>query len=200
MNEDVYLAFLDKDGNAIEVRQFKAVSALDLSLSSQVTEEVVESGAVIADHILHAQPSFEMRLRLFDDHSPGKYGFRTRYEAYEWLYMTWWNKKTFTMYCDFGQFDGMVIASLEPTVENTSANTFDVKISFRQIMTVEYLPANFQYVTDKDGKVYEVSPITKDGEQVTLYRPHKKNEENKSAWDNFVEWVQNNRPGWIWPK
>jgi hypothetical protein len=198
MNEDVYLYIADSKGNVLETKQFKAVSVVDVSFESTVTENVIESGEVISDHVLHTLPTIEVDMILFDDHRPGKMGFASRFDSYEWLLQMWWQKRFVTLACDLGEFSEMVIASISPSEENSSGNTFRVRVTFKQIMRVEFVPVSFQYTTDEDGTVYEAAPITKEGEQVTLYQPNKKKKE-EGGWNYPVlNWVADNTwRGWI---
>ena len=191
-NDDVYMQLIDPDTDEIlgDPKQFKAVASVQIPFESSITENVVEDGMTVSDTIIHARPKITVKMTLFNDHNPGKYGFASRWDAYNYLFDIWWNKKQFTFTCDLGEFKQMYIASLSPEETNSSLNTFGLDMTVVQVLKVTYIPVTFQYITDKDGTIIQGAPVVNEAVKITLYKPQKKKTKGfnwDEAWQNFTE-------------
>lgn len=195
-NEDIFFVQYDDEGNVALKKRFRAVATVEVPFESDVVEAALETGEPVADHVVHKRPVIAMELLLFTDPNPGADDFSNRFEAYEWLFSFWWNKEIFTLVCDMGEFQNMVIQSFKSTESSGSGNTFEVSLAVKQIVFVDYLPATFQYVTDKDGTVIDGAPITSETEQVALYEPTKKKKQ-EGGWDwPILTWIGDNTGWW----
>lgn len=106
---------------------YEAVLSTALSLEANVPEHQTEEGFSVADNASITAPKFTFTLKLFKSLSNGENEYATLKTLFEKL-------TPFTLSCEFGYYENMIIKTLTPT-QGKGKNVIEADITISQIRT-----------------------------------------------------------------